>query len=304
MAGNGVDVFSVDNAFGGSGGGSALSTGFGAGYFGAGFDGNVSITGTTTLTREMHYNNLTVTATGRLKPAGFRIFVKGLLTIDSGGSIDDDGFDAVGSTAGTVLASRGYLIGAAGSGANGRNTTGNGTIGNGSGGNSSLNNNGVPPAGGAGGAVPLGLAGGGGSAAQPSPSQNWQSQALYFGARTTGGGFGGGAGGGSGGCNVGTGTATSGGGGGGGGLCWVAANSVTNNGRISANGGAGGNAVTTGDGAAAGGGGGGGGCVCLITKSQSFGTVTANGGIAGTSIGASSAAAAGTVGASVVLVLT
>ena len=303
MSGLGVDVFAIDNSFSGGGGGGGVSAFFANGYFGAGFDGNVTITNLTTITREMHYNNLTVTGTGRLKPNGYRIFVKGVLTIESGGSIDDDGNDGVGMTGGAILNSRNYLVAAAGQGANGRNTTGNGTIGNGSGGNSSLNDNGVPPAGGAGGIVPLGGSGGGGSAAQPSPAQYWHSQAVLWGARITTGGFGGGGAGGSGGCNVGTGTAASGGGGGGGGICWVAANTVNNSGRISANGGKGGNAVATGDGAAGGGGGGGGGCVCLITKSQSYGTVTASGGIAGTSIGATTPAVNGTLGSSVVLVL-
>lgn len=43
--------------------------------FGDGTDGNVTVAGTTTLTRDMYYNNLTVT--GTLNTAGWRIFVKG-----------------------------------------------------------------------------------------------------------------------------------------------------------------------------------------------------------------------------------
>ncbi len=295
---NNTDVFAQTIAGGGS-----LSSNFALGYFGDGSDGDVTISTLVQLGKEMHYNNLTITSTGTLKPFGYRIFVKGTLTIQAGGSINDDGNSATGMTGGAILNSRNYLVAAAGQGANGRNTTGNGTIGNGSGGNSSLNNNNVAPSGGAGGIVPLGAAGGGGSAAQPSPNQKWASQAIYFGARLTNGGFGGGAAGGSGGCNVGTGTAASGGGGGGGGICWVAAYKVVNAGRISANGGNGGNATATGDGAAGGGGGGGGGCVALITTSPTYGNVTADGGIAGTSIGATTQAVNGTLGSSIVLVL-
>lgn len=51
-------------------------------YFGDGSDGNVTISsGTTTLTRDMHYNNLTISGTGVLQTRGYRVFVKGTLDI-------------------------------------------------------------------------------------------------------------------------------------------------------------------------------------------------------------------------------
>lgn len=54
--------------------------------FGDGSDGNVTISSSTTLTRDMFYNNLTVTST--LTTGNFRIFVKG--TISGAGTIKVD----------------------------------------------------------------------------------------------------------------------------------------------------------------------------------------------------------------------
>lgn len=46
-------------------------------YFGSGGDGDVTInSGTTTLTRDMYYNNLTLTSPWVLNPNGYRVFVK------------------------------------------------------------------------------------------------------------------------------------------------------------------------------------------------------------------------------------
>lgn len=54
--------------------------------FGDGSDGDVTITGgTTTLIRDMYYNNLTVSSTGLLATDGFRIYVKG--TVSGSGTI-------------------------------------------------------------------------------------------------------------------------------------------------------------------------------------------------------------------------
>jgi hypothetical protein len=88
---NNVDAF-LDNVLGPS------SFDF---LYGIGVSGSATIAGTTTLTSEAHYTDLTITSTGILKPAGYRIFVSGTLTIDAGGSINDDGGNASGSTAGT-----------------------------------------------------------------------------------------------------------------------------------------------------------------------------------------------------------
>lgn len=44
--------------------------------YGSGADGNVTISANTTLTRDMHYNNLTISAGYTLDTAGFRVFVR------------------------------------------------------------------------------------------------------------------------------------------------------------------------------------------------------------------------------------
>src|SRR6478736_4653145 len=66
--------------------------------FGTGADGNVTIaSGTTTLVRDMCYNNLTITA-GTLVMNGFRVFVAGIL-------------DLTGATAGSIIGTGTSLIG-------------------------------------------------------------------------------------------------------------------------------------------------------------------------------------------------
>jgi hypothetical protein len=56
------------------------------GYFGAGTDGNVTISGAVTLTSDMFYNDLTIAAGGSLYLAGYRIFVKGNLDLTNAGA--------------------------------------------------------------------------------------------------------------------------------------------------------------------------------------------------------------------------
>lgn len=57
--------------------------------FGDGSDGNVTIAGTVTLTRDMYYNNLEIPSGQILDPAGYRVFVKG--TISGTGTIRRNG---------------------------------------------------------------------------------------------------------------------------------------------------------------------------------------------------------------------
>ena len=62
--------------------------------YGDGSDGDVTLTsGTTTLTRDMYYNNLTISGTAVLNTSNFRIFVKGILDISAApsGSIANNG---------------------------------------------------------------------------------------------------------------------------------------------------------------------------------------------------------------------
>ena len=49
--------------------------------YGSGNDGNVSITSNTTLTRDMHYNNLTIDPGIVLDTAGYRVFVRNTLAM-------------------------------------------------------------------------------------------------------------------------------------------------------------------------------------------------------------------------------
>jgi hypothetical protein len=298
---NNVDVFA--QTVGGAGG---VSASFLAAYYGLGFDGTVTISTTVTLSRNMHYNNLTITAAGRLKPAGFRVCVAGTLTIDAGGSIDDDGpANPTQGTTGVALASRGTYGPAATAGRDGVTVAGNGTAPVSTSTNVSLNNIGTSPTGGAGGASGGGQTGGaGGAATVPSPAQDWSTNALLFGGRTTlPGTFGGGAGGGSGGCNTTGGTCTSGAGGCGAGAVMVYAKTVVNNGRISANGTNGGAAAITGTANGGGGGGGGGGLAFLMTASTTSGVVQALGGTGGAGAGTLGVAGnAGVQGCAIVLV--
>lgn len=74
-----TQTLGVKWAAGGSGSGDTVDPIF----FGDGSDGNVTISsGTTTLTRDMYYNNLTITG-GQIIVAGYRVFVMGTLDISS-----------------------------------------------------------------------------------------------------------------------------------------------------------------------------------------------------------------------------
>jgi hypothetical protein len=289
-----------------SGGGGSAYTPTVDGLFGDGMDGDAVLSVLTTLGRETYYNNLTITGTGTLKPAGFRCFVKGTLTIDAGGSFNDDGNSSIGNaaplpTAG--LGARGTLnavggVGTAGNGGGGNGGTGGGNT------NSSPNGVNALPAGGTGGGIPAGNTGGpAGTVTAPVQGQRWHGTAWQQQGRFNNGGaqlqFNGGGGGGSGASSA---LGTLGGGSGSGaGLVWVAAKNVINNGRISANGGNGGNASGVANGG--GGGGGGGGSVLLATLSQSTGTVQALGGVGGSGVGTGLAGLNGVTGSVQVVVL-
>ncbi len=258
--------------------------------FGDASDGDVTISSLTTLSREMHYNNLTITSAGRLKPNGCRIFVRGTLTINAGGSIDDDGFSATDQVGRTGFVARNYLGGQgtnAGSGwsVNAINqANGNAAINNA---NCSLNDTNTTPLGGTGGNSSSRTGGAGGTAPQNATPQKWSGRILD--GRGSFGAFNGGSGGGGGAVTVTaitTGPFVSGGGGSGAGIVWIAAATVANSGNISAKGGNGANAslgVGTGS---CGGGGGGGGLVAIITRSTTIGgTVSAAAGTGGTGAG-------------------
>ncbi len=79
--------------------------------YGTGMDGDATLDGTTTvlsmvpsssvysMTRDMYFNNLTINANVMLAPNGYRIFVKNVLTLNSGSTI---GFTTGYSTAGSI----------------------------------------------------------------------------------------------------------------------------------------------------------------------------------------------------------
>lgn len=277
-----------------------FSTG-GLATFGDGSDGPGDIAGTTTLTREMYYSTLVVRSTGTLVTAGYRVYVQGLLTIEAGGVIHDDGNAGSTSTGGAALAARGTLNSDSGAGGNGRNTTGNGS----GGGNPTAQffNNTAVPNGGPGGNATGGNNGGGAGVVTVRSAAGGSIRhhiTAILGHCAAGNGIfqpgSGGAGGGGGGCNVGTGTAVSGGGGSGGGSVCIACRVLNSAGTIRANGGAGAAASgITGDGVAGGGGGGGGGWVSIVAGLVlAQGTVQAAGGAPGA--GGGTGGVAGTSG--------
>ena len=81
--------------------------------FGSGVDSDATITGgTTTLTTDKFYNDLTITGTGILVTNGYRVFVKGTLTINASGVIKWNGND--GSNGGNWSGSSGGTGGGGG----------------------------------------------------------------------------------------------------------------------------------------------------------------------------------------------
>jgi hypothetical protein len=294
--------------------GSVFLTEFFTQAFGSGLDGNLTVLDgvvfTLTSSRDFQYNNITIQGSGSIKPAGSRIFCKGTLTISASGSINDDGDSGSGTgVAGTALGQRGFLCGAAGGGATGRVTLGTGGTASGVAG-MSLNDNGVAPAGGAGGSGGGGANPGGAAVigtlafASQTVHSCWQHGRPIFGAVAAGNAsvaFGTGIGGSAGG-NGGGGGVWSGGGGAGGGIVWVCAKTIVNAGRISANGGAGGAATLGGNNG--GGGGGSGGIVIIITTTPAAaigGTITANGGNGGAPTGTGTSGGPGTVGSKFII---
>lgn len=236
-------------------------------YFGDGSDGNVTISGSVTLTRDMYYNNLTISAGAVLITASFRIFVAGTLDITAApaGSIIRNGSNGSTATTGTGGgAGSGNSLGSlASSGSGGGGGAGN--TGAGSGGTQPANytGNGGQGTGGAnGGSGSSGSGGSGGTAGTQTtlPIHRW---AVEFLRATTA--IGGGSGGGGGGGGGGNGTSTGGGGGGGAAgaaFIFISANVINRGGSTAANtvqvnGGTGGGGAV-GQGATACGGGGGG----------------------------------------------
>jgi len=284
--------------------------------FGDGSDGDVTLSaGVTTLTKDMFYNNLTLTGAAKIATAGYRVFVKGILDISAAGAgaINADGGAGstatiqTGGAAGTNIAAA--MLGAStpgsagatgvvGVGASSAAVTGTTPANGGAGGSSGTGGTGTSGAGGSG-AV-------GGSVALATPIRYF-TQDMIRGVTLIQGGAGG-RGGGSGagdGTNLGRG---GGGGGGGGGVVVVLAKVInrgasTAAGAISALGGIGGGGANGAAGNVGGGGagaGGGGGWV-YVAYSTLTGTTATNavaasggdGGVGGNGIGTGTGGAGG-----------
>lgn len=264
---------------------SVISAG-GLAFYGDGSDGNVTISGTTTLTRDMYYDTLTVQSGGILKPDGFRIYCKTKCDVQTGGVIRNNGNDAAGSTAGGNL-NLSSELGGGRDGGNGGAANANGGASNGAayGGRGSAGGTGN------GGATAAGSVG----TMTTSASVRTTLAALVGWATTTtsqgiqsqhSGGGGSGGGGGS--------TGAGGGGGGGAGTVFIAARSLVVAGTIEAKGGVGGNATAANGG---GGGGGGGGYMILVyTTKTATGTISVAGGAGGAKDGTGVAGTAGNTG--------
>ena len=293
--------------------------------FGTGADGSVTISsGTTTLVRDMHYANLTLSGTGAISTNGFRIFVSGTADFSAAATgailaIGAAGFAASGATAGAAANITGYggtvpvMPLSSGAGGAGSTTTGTASAAAGS---ITVGLGGIGGQGGSGGVG--GSAAGGAAGASgiiyntlllPTPDTCLTSiSGLNEGVAGALFGSGGGGGGGYS-------TYSGGGGGGGGGAAcivqiyarFIQRGANTNTSIISAKGGAGGAGAAGIGGSAAGGGGGGGGgggCIYIVNESL-LGSTIANaldvsggdGASGGNGLGAGKGGAGGTGGA-------
>lgn len=276
--------------------------------YGDGSDGSLTFDGTTTilgiapvstggrftymLTRDITAESITVNSTVDVLPNGYRIYVRNKLTIQSNATINMNGGNADGVTAGTGYTNLGSLFVTSVAGAAGR--TAGGAAQNGLGATAGPTSALVAITGGNGGSVTGGTTGAGGTSSLPAAlsglsGSDWTYFFKSLFTATTGKVIGstfispsGGPGGGGGAITAGTGT--SGAGGGGGGAVLICAYELDNSGTISAKGGNGGNYTGTPTGAG-GGGGGGGGWVSVVARFfTNQGTITANGGSAGAGI--------------------
>ncbi len=270
--------------------------------FGSGVDGDVTITTNTTLTSIKQYNNLTVTNGAYLNTAGFPIFVRGTLTIDTGALVGRKGNDGSGQSAGGILS--GGKLGTARAGGAGGSVGANGAVGGSHSNYTSFGGFGAQ-GGGNGSTFPSGASGGsssaprdveeGGTSSLAHPDAGYRGYMVYNVSPTTlfQAGFGGGGGAGG---TTGQ-TAVGGGGGGGGAVVSVIAHTIVVNGtgRITAKGGAG--AAASGTGNAGGGGGGGGGVVIVQSAMEDPGSVIdISGGSGGAGVGTGSTGATGSAG--------
>lgn len=273
----------------GSGGGGSYSQG----WYGTAIDGDATIgAGTTTLTKDMFYDNLTVQNGAIVETDGFVIYAKTSITIDAGGTIRNNGVTAT-TNAGAAAASSTGQLGTGGAGGNGGGA-GAGSTGGAVSGTTPPGSAVNTTRGGAGGAGSAGAGGVAGATSAYAEALGRMGIApTYLMSRALEGsnpircGSGGGGGGGSG---V---AASGGGGGGGGGTVVLASPTITNNGVIEARGG---NGAPGQIGDAGGGGGGGGGCVWIVTQTYTGTAPDVSGGTGGAGLGTGAAGSNGGTG--------
>lgn len=264
------------------------------------YAGFLSKSGSTyTALRDLYIDDLSITTASTLKMAGYRLYVRGTLTVNASCFLSNDGTDG-GIGQGTGTPSTAGAAGPIGS-VLGGGIGGTGPAGAAAGNAGTATTASLGGAGGAGGAKGANAGGIGGTVTAPSAAlggaRHFTSVTMGYltgnnaGTATLTGLRGGGGGGGAGCDNV---NASGGAGGGGGGLLPIACFQLVNNGSISADGGDGG---AGGPGNQPGGGGGGGGVVLLLRGHKSgSGTVTASGGAAGVGSGGSNNGVAGSAG--------
>jgi hypothetical protein len=283
------------------------------GLWGDGTDGDLTISsGTTTLTADAHYENLTINGTGSLLCATnsniCRVFVRQLLdisaapanAISANGGNGNNGSGGTGGSGASALATTNQMAGGS-TGGGGGSQGGSGAAGTSGTGSNNLNpaNGGQGGTGGNGGNGSGGNGGGGANAGAIQNALKFSYVTQYLGRNSGGtytlthGGVGGG-GGGSGGGNGAQAGGVAGGGGAGAGVLMIFANRIlrsssTTSGAISATGGNGGNGASRNSNTGGGGGAGGGGggyvylvCGTLLGSTTATDCIRANGGTGGT----------------------
>lgn len=256
---------------------------------------------TYTLTRDVHFDNLTVNSGATLLCQGYMLYIAG--TLVNSGTVGCLGNNGSGITGGAIFTNAGTFYATSTGGSNGATGTG---IGGGN--NSSTSTNSIGGRGGNGGSGGAGSGGTGGSVTAPAAATtSWKTLAFLLSQRTynnvsalsINGGTGGAAGGIDGGGN----SVSSGAGGGGGLNLFMLCNILDNSGTILSAGGNGANASAPSGGSAGGGGGGGAGSILIATnKVLNLGTITSVGGTGGLGAGGSgNAGANGSVGSVIIL---
>lgn len=259
-----------------------------AGLLGNAGNGTTVISGPTTLTQDMYYEDLTIDPGITLNTGGYMIFVRGTLTNNGtiarvGGNGGNGGATGTGGVVGAV--STGVTVGAGGPASAG----GAGGVNAGTQAAAVTAQTGFGGGGGLSGAGGTATSAGGASRAGGTITQRiWHHVQTTWGLNTAGAFGSGGAGGAGGGGGGGTGAvsgAGGGGGGSGGGCVYIACDILINNSIISTaggNGGNGGNASLLNAAGGGGGGGGGGGRIYIICNTVSaMGTLTTSGGSGG-----------------------